>query len=244
MFFGLVLVAWVVLFAMSISLPDPALAKIYGVEFWASLCQLNGLSAGYPVIFAMWGLMVAAMMMPTFAPTAKTYGDLTHTTAANEAGLAMLCIGYLFVWIGFSAIAAAAQYLALKFGLVSPVGVSLSPILNAALLILAGGYQFSRYKEACLSQCRAPFMYFMGHWRDGNLGALHMGLRLGLVCLGCCWALMLLAFVGGTMNLLWMGLATVVMAVEKLPQLGRFVTAPLGFLLISSGLITGIFAIL
>lgn len=244
LFFGLILVAWSLLFFMSADLPDPNLAKIYGVDFWISLCQVNGLSAGYPVMLTMWILMVGAMMMPTIAPTLNTYNDLMHTKAAGLPGLSLLALGYLIVWGVFSTAAAGAQFILLKQGLVSPTGSSLSLGLNAALLLLAGTYQFSRVKEACLNQCRAPLMFFMGNWRDGHLGALEMGLRLGLVCLGCCWALMLLGFVGGTMNMLWMGLATLIMVAEKLPQAGRFITAPLGFLLIFAGLITGVFAIL
>lgn len=243
LFFGMVLAAWGALFLMSASLPDAELSRIYGAEFWLALCQVNGLDSGIGVMVVMWALMAAAMMMPTFAPTVQVFNDLTHTSAASGVGMFMLVLGYLVVWLGFSIFAATAQYLLLKQGLVSPVGSSLSLGLNAVLLLMAGAYQFSKLKEACLNQCRAPLTYFIGAWRDGPFGAMNMGLRLGLICLGCCWALMVLAFVGGTMNLLWMGLATVVMVVEKLPDLGRYVTRPLGGALILAGAATAIFAI-
>jgi predicted metal-binding membrane protein len=95
--------------------------------------------------------------------------------------------------------------------------------------MLAGLYQFSPLKEACLSKCRQPMMFFLQYW---NEGPWLNGVRLGLVCLGCCWALMFLAFVGGVMNLVFMGIATVIMMVEKLPQLGRYLTKPLGGILV------------
>jgi predicted metal-binding membrane protein len=108
--------------------------------------------------------------------------------------------------------------------------------VSALLLALAGLYQFSTLKEACLNKCRAPLTFFMAHWDEG---ALRNGLRLGLVCLGCCWALMALGFVGGVMNLAFMGLATVVLVVEKLPGLGRWVTRPLGVVLLASAGVVG-----
>ena len=96
-------------------------------------------------------------------------------------------------------------------------------------MAIAGGYQFSQVKEACLSKCRAPLTFFMQYFDEG---AWRNGLRLGLVCLGCCWAMMCLAFVGGVMNLVFMGLATVLMVVEKLPQIGTYITKPLGYALL------------
>jgi len=239
-FFALILAAWSALFAMSLEVPDATLRALYGADFWRSVCGASGLSAGFGVTLSMWVLMVAAMMMPTFAPSLKTYSELQSTEAANAAGMAMLVLGYVAIWFGFSLLAAGLQTAFLKVGFVSPAGTSLSWGLNSALLILAGFYQFSTFKDACLSRCRAPLTFFMGHWRPGSAGALNMGLRLGAICLGCCWALMLLAFVGGTMNLLWMGLATLVMVAEKLPQIGTPVTRPLGILLIMTGVGAGV----
>jgi len=105
--------------------------------------------------------------------------------------------------------------------------------MSGGLLMLAGAYQFSALKAACLAKCRAPLTFFMQHWEEG---AWRNGLRLGLVCLGCCWALMALAFVGGVMNLAFMGLATAIMVIEKLPDLGRWLTRPLGGVLLAGGL--------
>ena len=126
------------------------------------------------------------------------------------------------------------------FDLVSSFGDSRSVWLSVGLLAIAGAYQFSELKEACLSKCRAPLTFFMQHW--GETPA-RLGLRLGATCLGCCWALMLLAFVGGVMSLAFMGLATLIMTLEKLPEIGRWISRPLGFALLgASGLmaVTGL----
>jgi len=146
-----------------------------------------------------------------------------------QTNLWKLIVGYLVVWIGFSLAASALQVALFVYGAADQFGQSTSRYLSAALLAIAGAYQFSHVKEACLYKCRAPFTFFMHYFDEG---AWRNGLRLGLVCLGCCWALMCLAFVGGVMNLVFMGLATVLMVVEKLPQIGTYITKPLGYALL------------
>jgi len=227
LFFGFVLAAWGGLFLMQ----APG-GSISGATL-ASLCGANNGQAGFGVVFLMWAVMSAAMMAPTLVPTLRTYGDLTHTSAASGGLFAVLVGAYLMIWLGYSALAAVAQQMLAGVGLLDAGGASVSWGVTAALLAVAGAYQFSSLKEACLSQCRAPMTFFMAHWSPGFGGAARMGVRLGLVCLGCCWALMALAFVGGVMNLVWMGLATVLMVVEKLPQLGGYVTRPLGVILLA-----------
>lgn len=230
--FGLILAAWVVLYAMSLNSDPRDLSALYGAQFWAALCTVSPDVAGFGKLFLMWGLMSAAMMAPTFLPALATYEELPGSEAR---GTTELLTGYLVIWGGFSLIAAGAQLTLFIYGFVTPTGQSISIWLTAALLILAGLYQFSRFKDACLSKCRMPLTFFMERWRDTRWNALTMGLELGLVCLGCCWALMLLGFVGGTMNMLWMGIATLLMTFEKLPDIGRVVTKPLGLLLITAG---------
>ena len=242
-FFGFILIAWATLFAMQPSALEADYIRLYGNDFWAALCApVTGQSA-YLTLFFMWGLMSAAMMMPTFAPTLKTYRDLTHTEAASGRTFTALIATYLVVWLGFSALAAAVQLELARADLLGVDGASVSLGLTSILLLIAGGYQFTPLKEACLSKCRAPLTFFMQHWTPGVRGAGIMGVKLGLVCLGCCWALMSLGFVGGVMNLIWMGVATVLMVVEKLPQIGRLVTRPLGIVLVAAGLWTGLRAI-
>lgn len=231
-FFGLVLGAWLALFAMQpAALPPPAWADL-GLDYLAALCVTRPADASLAGLVAMWALMSAAMMAPTAIPAFKTYDDLTHTEAAGGLGFAGLVGGYLLAWLGFSVLAAMLQLWLGTLGALEGSGRSVWPWFNAGLLAAAGLYQFSRVKAACLSKCRRPFMFFMESWRPGAWGAARMGLWLGAVCVGCCWLLMLLGFVGGVMSLAWMGLAMVLMILEKLPALGRHVTKPLGGLLL------------
>jgi len=239
-FYTFVLAAWLALFAMSYQPERAAFEALYGADFWAALCAVNPRDAGFGSVFLMWALMSAAMMAPTFVPTLKVYEDLNQAKIGSQRGFALLLAGYLGIWLGFSALAAGGQLWASRMGLMQADALA-STTIGAALLIGAGLYQFSSVKESCLSTCRAPFMFFMQHWDEGPL---RNGVRLGVVCIGCCWALMLLGFVGGTMNLVWMGGATLLMVLEKLPEIGRYVTKPLGYLLIIAGVLMALAAFL
>lgn len=227
--FGGILAAWTALFFMAASSETRMLAAVYGADFWADLCVITPDAAGFARIVLMWVLMSAAMMAPTALPAFATYEDLARQT--EGAQFSALVAGYMLIWVGFSGVAAALQMGLFQAGLLTVLGDSQSQWLSAGLLAVAGGYQFSALKEACLSKCRMPMTFFLQHWDEGPF---KNGLRLGLTCLGCCWALMLLAFVGGVMNLAFMGLATLIMILEKLPEIGRWVTKPLG-----AGLIAG-----
>ncbi len=225
--FALILVAWALLYAMALPQDLRIAGKFYGREFWQNLCVVTPDAAGFARITAMWALMSAAMMAPTALPAFATYDDLSHS--APGARFSHLVAGYLSVWLGFSVLAAAVQMVLFRADLVSGFGDSRSHLLSAGLLALAGIYQFSPLKDACLAKCRMPLGFFMSHWEEG---AWRNGLRLGAVCLGCCWALMLLGFVGGVMNIAFMGLAMVLMALEKLPEIGRWITKPAGVALL------------
>ncbi|TMV08769.1 DUF2182 domain-containing protein [Ruegeria sediminis] len=226
LFTGIV-AAWTALYLMAIPAEQRQFGAIYGADFWASLCTVTPDAAGFARMFAMWVLMSAAMMAPTVLPALATYEELGQSGA--DASMARLLGGYMSVWLGFSLVAAALQMGLFRAGLLDPLGQSGTVWLTAGLLGIAGLYQFSPVKDLCLEKCRSPMMFFMSHWDEGPW---RNGIRLGLVCLGCCWALMLLAFVGGVMNLAFMGLATAIMVFEKLPELGRWITRPLGGLLI------------
>ncbi len=227
--FGAVVLAWCVLYAMAVTPELRDAGRIYGANFWASLCTVSPDAAGFVKMWLMWVLMSGAMMAPTAIPALATYEDLPDTGSKH---FGLLIGGYLSIWAGFSVLAAGLQMVLFQLDLLSTFGNSRSSILSAALLILAGLYQFSPLKESCLAKCRAPLVFFMQHWDEGPW---RNGLRLGAVCLGCCWALMLLGFVGGVMNLAFMGLATVIMVIEKLPDLGKYITKPLGGCLILAG---------
>ncbi len=241
-FYALILLGWLGVFAMAVQNPAADLAGM-PADFWASLCIAAGQAEFGPLVL-MWGLMALAMMLPTFVPALRCFLDLSATGATSLQGAVALVGGYLVVW-GLAAVAGAgAQYGLSRAGLLALNGASVSGWLTAALLLGAGAYQFTALKEACLAKCRMPLTFFMERWKPGTPRALRMGLELGVLCLGCCWALMALGFVGGTMNLLWMGAATLFMTLEKLPDIGRWLTRPVGFALIAAGVFTALHTLL
>lgn len=238
-FFLFVSTAWAGLLVLGATHPDgPALGALspyFHAELWRALCAVSPAGEPWGLLVLMWGLMAAAMMAPAAVPVLAAYRRMTGGRAGAGAGFAAFVGGYMAIWLGFAAVAAGAQAGLASLALLSPHAVSVSPVLTALLLLGAGLYQFSALKDACLRKCRSPLASLMSHWRPGRSGAFRMGLRHGAVCVGCCWALMLLAFVGGAMNLVWMGGAMVLMVIEKLPDIGRVLTRPLGAALIVAG---------
>ncbi len=234
-----ILFAWFVMALMASEMPGFGLMRFTAPEIWDALCR-SAAEANPIALIGMWALMSVAMMLPTFVPALRTFNDLGHAGATSSVGSFALVGGYLAVWFGFSVLAAGAQVLLAKWSLVGPDGASTSAILTAILLAIAGLYQFSQLKDACLSSCRAPLTFFMERWAPGPASAARMGVQLGLHCLGCCWALMLLGFVGGTMNLVWMGVATLFMTMEKLPEVGGYLTKPVGWALLCGAAIAGL----
>ena len=234
-FYFFVILSWLaVLFSIKNAAEIVELKSIYGADFWIELCSQ---AAGFDDIFSiflMWVIMSGAMMMPTLVPTLRTYQDLIYTGAGNSLGFIFILFGFLIIWIGYSAITSVFQAFLIEVSFVDQNGKFINPFLSSGVLAGAGLYQFSRFKNACASKCRAPLTFFMEFWSEGRMASFKMGLRLGLSCLGCCWMLMLLAFVGGTMSLVFMGLATVIMVLEKLPKLGDYISKPLGYMLIFS----------
>jgi dimethylsulfoniopropionate demethylase len=210
LFFGLILAAWAGLMAGTTG-------DVRGAALlWADLCRADAGLAGFPAVFGMWALMGAAMMGPTFVPALAAYDDLVAAGAGTRAGFARLAMGYLAIWLGFAVLAASAQ--------IAFAALPAPALVPGLLLIVAGAYQFSPWKDACLSRCRTPLTVFMARLSPDGGGAFRCGLRMGADCLGCCWALMALGLIGGAMTLLWMGLATLLMTLEKLPRLGAPLT--------------------
>jgi predicted metal-binding membrane protein len=190
---------------------------------------------GYAMmIFVMWWLMMVAMMVPSAAPTILLYGALNRER--GSAGMLEFLAGYLAVWAGFSVLATAVQGLLAAGGLISMMYWNLvSPYLGAAVLVAAGVYQLTPVKQACLEQCRGPVATLTRHRRVGRFAAFRMGIRHGWFCLGCCWGLMALLFVGGVMNLWWIACIAIYIGIEKLAPFGDRLTRPLAFLLIAGG---------
>lgn len=191
-------------------------------------------AANLLAILLMWSIMMAAMMLPSALPMLLSFGRIA-ARRADAARTASFATAYLVVWSVFSAAATAAQWLLQALDWVDPMLVSTSAWLNGALLLIAGVYQFSPLKRACLSSCRTPLGFLLGEWRPGARGAFVMGLRHGLLCVGCCWALMALLFVGGVMNLSWIAALAIVVAVEKLLPHGERLAGALGLALIGIG---------
>ncbi|MDE0060741.1 MAG: DUF2182 domain-containing protein [Defluviicoccus sp.] len=189
-------------------------------------------------VLAMWAGMMFAMMLPSAAPMILAF-DTVERGDAGGGGAAPRTLafagGYLLVWVGYSALAAGAQWEFQASGLLTPMIVSRSDWLTGGLLALAGLYQWTPLKEACLRHCRTPLGFLMAEWRDGVQGALAMGLKHGLYCAGCCWALMLLLFVAGVMNPVWIVFLTVLVALEKWPVLPAWVARLFGAILIGAG---------
>ena len=177
-------------------------------------------SAGYLLpAFAMWALMMVAMMLPSAAPMILLYSRVAGR--AERQGrlppISVFTLAYVGVWTGFSAAAALAQALLVASGLVGAMTLAVGEARVAgALLLLAGLYQLIPLKRACLDQCRSPLSFIMRWSRPGIAGALRLGTLHGLYCLGCCWALMLLLFVGGVMNLAWIAALALLVLVEKI----------------------------
>jgi predicted metal-binding membrane protein len=237
-FFAAILAAWVVMFSMSTDMDLDLLGR--PGEMGAAMAAMDPRMpmdmpmARFGPLFAMWAIMMAAMMLPTLVPSLRAYEDLMVSADGTRAGWLGVLAGYGVIWVGFAAVIASVQLGLLFGGVVDMLGIAKSHWVAGGLLLAVGLFQFTRAKEICHGVCHSPAMYFLGHWRTGFGGGLRMGLGLGAFCVGCCWGFMALGFVGGVMNLAWMGLATLFMVLEKLPQIGHVVTKPMGFLLIAA----------
>lgn len=184
----------------------------------------------------MWSVMMVAMMLPSAGPMILTYLRVNqqHERVGGAIPATWIFVaGYLAVWLAFAMVAAIIQWVLQQVALLSSSMGHVNALLGGTLLITAGAFQFSDLKQACLSKCRSPLSFLMTEWREGKTGALIMGIRHGAYCTGCCWALMLLMFVGGIMSLVWMaGLALYFLAEKLLPHAERISR-------ISGGLLAG-----
>ena len=192
------------------------------------------------LVFVMWSVMMVAMMAPSVSPFVLMFATINRKKREQDnpfVPTSIFFLGYLIVWIVYSLLATIAQWGLHNAALLSPFMVSTSAYLGGALLIGAGLFQWSSLKYACLDQCRSPLGFMMTEWRDKPKGALIMGLKHGYECVACCWVLMLLLFVAGVMNLLWMGLITAFILVEKLAPAGDKISQGSGAFLILAGIL-------
>jgi predicted metal-binding membrane protein len=190
-------------------------------------------------LFVMWGVMMVAMMTPSSSPMILLFAEMNRRRAVHQGPVVrtgLFIAGYLMVWTAFSAAAATAQWVLHGLALMSPMMVSTSAYLGGGLLIAAGIFQWTPLKRACLTQCRSPLGFIMTEWREGPRGALVMGIRHGVYCVGCCWVLMALLFVSGVMNLVWVAVIATFVLIEKGVPAGERVGQVAGVILVLAGI--------
>ncbi|CAM3503139.1 DUF2182 domain-containing protein [Halomonas lysinitropha] len=193
------------------------------------------------LMLLMWGLMMAAMMLPSAAPMILLHATMTRRRRARgepAAATGSFAAGYLAVWTLFSLVAVLLQSGLQRAALLSPMLALTSQGMAGLVLIGAGLYQCSPVKNACLRHCRSPLDFMLTEWREGSRGAFTMGLRHGAYCVGCCWVLMLLLFVGGVMSLAWIAGLALWVLVEKLAPAGHWLGRALGGVLVAWGGVT------
>jgi len=194
-------------------------------EIWDALCRAGtpGEWGGFTLVLSMWVAMVLAMMLPTAGPMILTYAEIADTAAHKGEHVVsplVLAAGYVAVWLGFALFAAALQIALTRVGLLD--SGKAGSALAGAIFLIAGGYQFSTLKHACLSKCQRPFPFLFSNWTEEKRGVFKLGVRQGLYCLGCCWAMMAVMFAVGAMNIVWMAALGIVMTVEKMTSTPRF----------------------
>lgn len=183
----------------------------------------------------MWGVMMIAMMLPSAAPMLLLFSSAQRKRRAQGAAVVptgLFAAGYLLIWLAWSGLAAALQWALQGLLLLSPHLMTTSTLLGAGFVLMAGLYQFTPWKDACLVQCQSPLAFLLTKWREGPRGALRMGLHHGAYCVGCCWALMALLFVGGVMDLLWVAGLAVFVLLEKAVARGPWISRVSGVALI------------
>ena len=206
---GLAALCWLYLIEMAQSMVS--MSSAMGIRHWTS--------ADFLMMFGMWAVMMIGMMVPTAVRSVMIFVQIGARAAARGRAFVSgywFIAGYIMIWTVFSVAATLLQWALEQAALLSPMLVSSSSYLGALLLVSAGAWQFSPIKDTCLRHCHSPAIYLATHFRPGLSGAVHLGIRHGIYCLGCCWVLMGLLFVGGVMNLLWIAAITAFVLVEKL----------------------------
>ena len=234
---GVTVLAWVYLVHMAREMGDAA-----------AMAAMPGMPAEDPpglrelaLAFLMWAVMMVGMMLPSAAPMVLVFAGINrHRGAAGGPVVptGAFVSGYLLIWTAFSVAAALGQWALQRLAVVSAHALIATPLLGGAILLGAGVYQLTPLKYACLARCRSPLGFILEEWREGARGAVVMGIRHGIFCVGCCWVLMALLFVAGVMNLAWVAAIAAFVLVEKLLPAGRVVSRAAGGVLIGWGLWT------
>ena len=218
------------------------LVALAALGWWWTAREMQGMdggpwaelgSAGW--FLSVWAVMMAAMMLPSVAPTVALYSKLKHTRALGAPLL--FTSGYLLVWIAVGL----GTYLLARIGAELSGGVlawdRAGRWLAGATLLIAAAYELTPLKDVCLGKCRTPLGFLLGNWREGLLGAVNMGIRHGAWCVGCCWALMASLFALGVMSIVWMAVVAGLIAFEKLIPSRRAATYGMAAVLIVVGVL-------
>lgn len=193
-----------------------------GMDAGAADMALPAWTLGHAaMMLVMWAIMMVGMMVPSAAPVMLLHARVCRKRVGRVAPTGSFLLGYVAAWTLFSAGATALQWGLAELALLSPAMAATSPAFGAAVLVAAGVYQLTPWKNACLAHCRSPMDFLARRWRDGTGGALRMGIEQGAYCVGCCWILMVILFVVGVMDLLWVAAITCVVLVEKVAPSGR-----------------------
>ncbi len=186
--------------------------------------------------FAMWSVMMVAMMLPSASPMLSMYARIASSRERSRPyHVWAFAAGYLAVWTAFSAAATALQFALQSTAIVSDA-MKVTPLWGGAILAVAGIYQLTPLKNVCLNRCRTPLAFFMNEWRDGAAGAFTMGAKHGAFCTGCCWMLMALLFVAGVMNLAWVAAISAFVLIEKAAPYGKAIARVSGAGMIAAGI--------
>ena len=212
---ALVALAWAYLIVLDLNMRDlPSMAP--GIHPWTP--------TDFVMMFVMWAVMMFAMMVPSAMRSVLIYARIVARQESQDPLVTpsmVFVLGYIVIWVLFSVLATALQWAMEMAALLSPLMVSTSSSLGAALLVAAGIYQLTPLKDICLKHCQSPVLFMATHYQKGMRGAFQLGLSHGAYCLGCCWLLMGLLFVGGVMNLIWILAISMFVLLEKLlpPQI-------------------------
>ena len=228
---GVAALAWVYLVVQASSMGDMSIGDMAQIKPWTP--------GDFGLMLLMWVIMMAAMMLPSAAPMILLFALVSRQARGQGhpfAPVSVFVSGYLVVWAAFCVGATLLQWGLERAALLSPMMVSTSALLGGLLLIAAGAYQWAPIKAACLARCRSPVEFMTRHRRKGTFGALLMGMEHGIFCLGCCWVLMGLLFVGGVMNLLWVAAIAGFVMLEKIMPFGRPLGRISGLVLALAGL--------
>lgn len=229
---GIPLLCWIWVIAMARDMYGP----MTGASAWMMSATWD--SRRLLLLWAMWAVMMAGMMLPSATPIVLLYARTVRNRSSDSnpaKRIYALAAGYIFVWTLFSVGATVLQRVLARLFVMTPMMEPATPIAAAALLFIAGAYQLTPFKTACLAACRSPIHFLTSRWREGIGGAFRLGAEHGLYCLGCCWALMLLLFAGGVMNLTVILALTAWVAIEKLAPFGEQSARVSGALLLAVG---------